>query len=678
MKLNFKKDNLNFNIAITVFAFVVTCIFIYTGTILNSGYKYKIGDISNKRFYAEKESVNQVATNKLKKEAINSVATIYTHDTQIDKNIYSELDSFFKDINSFSTTEFEINSTSAPIGVTSNIYLTYEQILFLQDTSLQQQQQYQSDIVKILEKQLNTGVRNDTVDATLSSIKENIEELGYSYEATDILYVITSDILKPNLIIDEDATKKAQEEKADAIEPVMVLKNQKIIDEGEIITDEIYSILDGQGYIKKDSILQNLPYIISNCIIIFLLLFTMCFYLYSYNFKIWTSKSNMLFIYTLYFICIATSLFISNYTSFLIPIIMCTALISLIFEVPTAIVINFIFTIISGLIYDMDNQFLIYFTAMGTISAFAIKYYTERVRLIYIAVSSSIIAVILNLCLLIVFDAHWQEKALIQSIYAFSSITLSYVLLTGSLPIWEGIFGLVTNLRLEELINPNTPLMHRLMLEAPGTYHHSLVVSNLAEAAAYNINANPTLAKVGAYYHDIGKLYAPNYFTENIRGESPHINLTPEESAKIITAHTTNGVILGKKHKLPNVILNIISEHHGTTLAKYFYITAKNENINIDKKLFQYKGPIPSSKESAIIMMADIAEAAIRSKTNDKLTYEEMKDFIRELITEKLNDGQFVGCDITFKDLENIIDGFMDIFKGMYHQRISYPKEAEV
>lgn len=678
MRLNLKKENLNFNIILTTLTFIITVVLIYVLTILSSGYEYKIGDISNKRFYAEKEAINQVATNKLKKDAISSVASVYTHDNQIDNDIYNELDLFFEDINSVSTLEFEISSSSVPVGVTNNIYLTYDQILLLQEVGSKQQDKYKSDIYNILEKQLNTGVRSDTIDATLATIKEGIERLNYDDETTDILYTIISDVLKPNLIIDQAATKKAQDEKANAIEPEMVLKNQKIIDEGEIITEEIYSILEGQGFIKKEGISQNLPYIISNSIIIAILLFILCFYLYNYSFKIWTSKSNMLFIYTLYFICIIVSLLANSYTPFLIPIIMCTAIISLIFNTPIAIIINFIFTIICGIICDMEIQYLIYFITMGTISAFAIKYYTERIRLIYIAASNSLIAVILNLCLLIIFDTYWQEKALIQSIYSFSSVTLSYVLLTGSLPIWEGIFGLVTNLRLEELINPNTPLMHRLMLEAPGTYHHSLIVSNLAEAAAYNINANPTLAKVGAYYHDVGKLYAPNYFTENIHGESPHINLTPEKSAEIITAHTKNGIVLGKKHKLPKVILDIIAEHHGTTVAKYFYITAKKQNNEIDKKLFQYKGPIPSSKEAAIIMMADISEAAIRSRTGEKLSYQEMKDFIRELITEKLNDGQFAGCDITFKDLEKIIEGFMDIFKGMYHQRISYPKETEV
>ena len=231
-----------------------------------------------------------------------------------------------------------------------------------------------------------------------------------------------------------------------------------------------------------------------------------------------------------------------------------------------------------------------------------------------------------------------------------------------------------------ELANPANELMRRLMIETPGTYHHSLIVANLAETAAYDIFCNGTLARVGAYYHDIGKLYKPQYFSENQFGENAHDQLDPYISAKMIIDHVEQGVELAKEHGIPPVIIDIIRQHHGTTLVKYFYVKSTKEKPEGETKEedFRYKGPIPQFKESAIVMLADTVEAAVRSSFNQGKSASDVEALIDVLIKDKLNDGQLNDCRLDLKELESIKQSFLKVFNGMNHNRVAYPKEEEV
>ncbi len=248
------------------------------------------------------------------------------------------------------------------------------------------------------------------------------------------------------------------------------------------------------------------------------------------------------------------------------------------------------------------------------------------------------------------------------------------VLTIGTLPIWENIFKIVTPLKLLELSNPNQVLLKRLLLEAPGTYHHSIIVGNLSERAAEAIGADPLLARVGAYYHDIGKLKRPYFFKENQLGmDNPHDKLKPNMSTLIITNHTKDGIALAKEYNIPEEIIDIIAQHHGDTTVSYFYHKALKENeskeVNIED--FRYPGPKPKTREAAIVMLADSTEAAVRSlKEPTKKNIEEM---IRNIIKGKLQDGQLEECNLTLKDLNTIANAFSTIMMGIFHERIEYP-----
>lgn len=240
------------------------------------------------------------------------------------------------------------------------------------------------------------------------------------------------------------------------------------------------------------------------------------------------------------------------------------------------------------------------------------------------------------------------------------------------MPFFEAGFGILSTLKLIELSNPNHPLLKKILMEAPGTYHHSVMVANLAESACEAVGANGLLARVGCYYHDIGKTRRPQFFIENqMNIENPHNHLSPESSRDIIIAHAKDGAEMLKKHKLPKEIVDIAEQHHGTTLLKYFYYKAKEENEGINEADFRYPGPKPQTKEAAIISIADSVEAAVRSMSRP--TLEQIKEVIQSIVQDRLQDDQLNECDITLKELEVIKKTFCETLNGIFHSRIEYP-----
>lgn len=279
-------------------------------------------------------------------------------------------------------------------------------------------------------------------------------------------------------------------------------------------------------------------------------------------------------------------------------------------------------------------------------------------------------------------NSHEVSSVLTNGFYGALNGIFCAVLTVGSLPLWESVFGVVTPLKLLELSNPNHPLLKKLLIEAPGTYHHSIIVGNLSEAAANAVGANSLLARTGAFYHDIGKTSRPYFFKENqLTSENPHDKISPSLSSLIITNHVKDGLELAKKHKLPGEITAFINEHHGNTLVAYFYHKALNgENgEKVDEESFRYKGKKPQTKETAIVMLADSVEAAVRSLSAPNR--DKIQKMIEKIIKDKLEDGQLEDCDLTLKELESIKQAFINVILGIFHERIEYPdldmKEAK-
>jgi putative nucleotidyltransferase with HDIG domain len=261
---------------------------------------------------------------------------------------------------------------------------------------------------------------------------------------------------------------------------------------------------------------------------------------------------------------------------------------------------------------------------------------------------------------------------------------LSGIIAVGVLPLLENLFKITTDITLLELTDFNHPLLRRMQIEAPGTYHHSLMVANLSENAAAAIGASPLLCRVCCFFHDIGKLVKPDYFTENQRGGlNPHDEKNPSMSALVIKAHVKEGVELAREHKLPSEIIDVIQQHHGTSLIQYFYHQARerlkdDQDYNtptVDQSTYRYDGPRPAFKESAIIFFADGVEAA--SRTLPKVTQSNIEDLIDKIFRDRIEDGQLDDCPLTFQELNKIRESFVYTLLNMLHSRVEYPKDED-
>ena len=274
----------------------------------------------------------------------------------------------------------------------------------------------------------------------------------------------------------------------------------------------------------------------------------------------------------------------------------------------------------------------------------------------------------------VILEYAWNSALIYAGLVMASSLILS-VFCVGMLSVWENMFDIVTPARLHELANTNHPLLKKMMTAAPGTYHHSMMTASLAEGAAEAIGANALLARTGAMYHDVGKLRRPLYFMENQNGHNIHDTLTPEESAGFIIAHLKDAQAYLSRYRMPSEIKKIVNEHHGTTLVAYFYCKAKKlqekDGEPVIERLFRYQGGLPSSKESAIVMLADSCEAAVRSLSDP--SREEIAEMVRKIVQGKMDEGQLRQSPLTLEEVEKIEKSFLVTLIGLMHERIRYP-----
>jgi putative nucleotidyltransferase with HDIG domain len=326
-------------------------------------------------------------------------------------------------------------------------------------------------------------------------------------------------------------------------------------------------------------------------------------------------------------------------------------------------------------IADMINVEMVVYTLLSGVSG--ILFLSKRYQRASILKTGAFISAMnmLTICFITFLNIgeFTQWEFLYYLLFAFLSGTLSAVFTMGLQPFFEAAFGILSPIRLLELSNPNHPLLKKILTEAPGTYHHSLMVANLAEAACEAIGANGLLARVGSYYHDIGKTKRPQFFIENqMNIGNPHDRLEPEVSRDIILEHTTDGAETLKKYKLPKEFSDIAEQHHGTTCLKYFYSKAKEKDPDVKEDDYRYPGPKPQMKETAVINIADSVEAAVRSMNHP--TPEQIKNLVHSIIQSRLMDGQFNECDMTLKELEIIKTTLCETLNGIFHSRIQYPK----
>ena len=511
-------------------------------------------------------------------------------------------------------------------------------------------------------------------------IRKNIPNNVTRYKG-NLIVGILDQVIVPNLVIDEYATEIAKKNVQEAVKPYEVVfkKGQVIVSQDEPVSKLKRDALRAAGY----NVLQvNFSGILG----IFLLIgfFTFVFLQYEKNFekKYYNAKYlTMMATFTLALSFIAAVLQ-TGFSPYILPIPTYTILLSIFTTPRNAFFASTIVLALLSVGMHYPTEVIVSFMFLNTVvmTAMSNLKFSRRSDLLIIALKITLTGILLvgGIYLLERYMMDIDNSKILWdlALLVLNCFVISGVFLLGFLPIIENLFGVMTPYGLAELAD--SKLLKRLLSDAPGTYNHSLIVSQLVEAAAEAIGANPILARVGTMYHDIGKLYRPMFFVENqsFYGiENPHKTCTPRFSKMLITAHPKDGIELAKEHKLPQVIHNFINQHHGTSLVSYFYNEALKEEgeDNVKEEQFRYPGPKPNTKETAILMIADAVESAVRAAKNP--SNEEIDAIIAKIIKERLNDGQLEDSPLTLKDLKTIAETFSRMLRGMHHKRIKYHDE---
>jgi putative nucleotidyltransferase with HDIG domain len=356
-----------------------------------------------------------------------------------------------------------------------------------------------------------------------------------------------------------------------------------------------------------------------------------------------------------------------------LPVSAGAMLASLLLDFHIALAFSFVVSILLGITFQGDPFIPVYFFLSSIVAALKVIRCKKRTALLKAGAFTALVNVLVILCIDL-YHGGLMARGMEDMIAGFASAVMVTMIVSVTLPFFETLFDIATDIKLLELMEPSQPLLKELVFKSPGTYHHSILIGNLAEAAAEAIGENPILARVGAYYHDIGKIHKPEYFIENQRpAANKHDKLAPSMSSLIIASHVKEGVELARSHRLPSTIIDIIQQHHGTALITYFYQKAKDLQpvAPVAEEDYRYHGPRPRTKVAAIVMLSDAVEAA--SRTLDDPTPQRIQMLTSSIITRIFLDDQLIMCDLTLKDLREISKSFNFVLSGIYHQRIDYP-----
>lgn len=665
-----------------IFLFTITSILVYfiiMTVVTPKRYDFVEGNIANVDIKAPRDIIDEEATKAKEQEVAAKVEKKFTLKNEVKIEASENIKSFFdKLINIKSSESVEKDKISElkkieAFKLTDSEYKTLLDLDVAKDTELQWIALAAID--KGYEEQIEEGNSEDIASAK-AIVDEYLSSQGLESNIEEILKEMCDSQIQPNYFFDQAKTDEAVKEALKSVSKVMIKKNQIIVKEGEPITQQQITILTELGLVGEST---SKDYIYTYIIIALYVLFVLVLqyiYLRKEKKEVLMNTKLVFLILLLNLLSLVTTRIFSFVSLFLVPIACSPILMTVFIDCKVSVIINSLNLMLIGVIAGFDPQIILVGLVVTILASTTLKKVSQRNDILYSTLYMAISASIVVLSSGILLSNNIKKILLDMLLVAFGSF-ISGILAMGLLPFLESSFSLVTNMKLLELSNPNNPLLKRLLMEAPGTYHHSIMVANLAEVAAEEVGANPMLVRVGAYYHDVGKIKRPFFFGENqLGGVNPHDKISPSLSTSIIISHVKDGLELAKEHDIPTVVSDMIVQHHGTTLVKYFYYTLKNSSENPDEikeEDFRYSGPRPQSKEAAIIMMADSVEAAVRSIQEPTLS--KIEEMVNNIVKDKLNSNQLNECDLTFKDLEIIKSCFLRVLKGIYHHRIEYPTE---
>ncbi len=486
--------------------------------------------------------------------------------------------------------------------------------------------------------------------------------------------------IEPNLIYDKSRSETERNDLLSSIPPAsgMVMSGQKIVDRGEVITNNTYRVLNSfDKEMKRRSSTQEelTTTIIGQVLFIFILVMLFTSYLSLFRKDYFDKPRSITMLYamiTLFPIFVSLMMKHNFFSVYIIPFAMAPIFVRVFMDSRTAFISHVTMILICAAAVKYQYEFIIVQLVAGLVAIYSLRELSKRSQIFITALLVTIASGVVYLALQLMQDN--QVFNVDASMYSYFTVNGIFLLLSYPLMyIIEKMFGFTSNVTLFELSNTNKGLLRNLSEIAPGTFQHSITVGNLAAEIANRIRANSLLVRTGALYHDIGKMTNPVFFTENQAGVNPHDQLSDLESAQIIISHVSEGLKMAEKVGLPGIIKDFITTHHGTGITKYFYINYCNAHPTevIDKSQFQYPGPNPFTREQAILMMADTVEAASRSL--NEYTEESISNLVNKLIDGQVADGFFKECPITFRDIALAKQVLIERLKAIYHTRISYP-----
>jgi cyclic-di-AMP phosphodiesterase PgpH len=657
------------------------------GTVLPPRYNFQLHQTSPVTIRSPITAVDTLKTQQSRDQAMQRVQPIYTQSAEVETQAVQNADKLYQTAtqvvsNTSLSTAARLQQLQAvaPKKVSPS---TLQVLIGLDPQQIGTLQSVSDGIIKALLDQQFT--QNSMSQASLLVDRQM---LNYNLDHVSRLVVqdVVTSVLSPNMVYQKQATDRQRQLAAEQVPATYIHQGDVIVSKGEIISDTIISELKDVG------LYGNQPhYGVLVGFALFMLIAVGLLRIYIEHRPVRRRVDNLrLLILTLILTLMAVLILLTKdvingggpaSAAYLMPISMGAMLITVIVDASLAVVTCFYLSLLFGVAMGYDFWFTFIAVVGSLIGAYSVERVTHRgtfMRAGFLVSLMNMIA-ILAMQLLAPGDGVDFHQTWVRLGLGGLNGLLSAILTMGILPFFETAFGLLTPIRLLELSNPSNPLLKKLLMEAPGTYHHSLIVGNLAEAAAEIVGADPLICRVGAYYHDVGKMRRPMFFVENqMTKENPHDKIAPSLSHLIITSHVTDGLAMLEKAGLPKPIRDICATHHGTTILWYFYNKAreqdKNGSVQVDD--YRYPGPKPKTRENAILMVCDAVEAAVRAM--QKPTPGRVEGVIRKIIRDRLQDGQLDECDLTLQDLDAMVGAFMKTLKGIYHSRIEYPDPDKI
>ncbi|HAN95535.1 HD family phosphohydrolase [Candidatus Darwinibacter acetoxidans] len=525
-------------------------------------------------------------------------------------------------------------------------------------------------VLAAMEERISEDGLRDARDA----FEESVKRSGLRDDLEQAAVVLGRQLIRPNLVLDTERVQEAVAQAEQAVQPVQIIQGEIIIRKGDVVRPEHISLMRDVGLLKTG---RDYGAAAGRTLLVLAVVALMGVYLRQNRLQVLENPAHMGLVGSV----VVTVLLLGRLFSmlawpeavYLNPSALVGLLLTLLLDPKVATMATVVTAVLLGVISDFSWAVGILALVGGLTAVLSVSKVSQRGDLMR---AGSIVGGV-NVLLMVALGLVGKDSGLlIHSYLGLLSGVLASIVAIGVLPYLESAFKITSPIRLLELSNPNHPLLRRLMLEAPGTYHHSILVGNLAEAAAEAVGADGLLARVGSHYHDIGKLKRPYFFVENQVGkDNPHDKMAPSLSTLIVTSHVKDGLELASEYRLPDVVTQFIAQHHGTDLVRFFYhrATEASEDSSVEEKDFRYPGPKPQGKEVAIVSLADAVEAAVRSLT--KPTPGKIEGLVRKIIKDRLNSGQLDESDLTFQDMDRIANAFVKVIMGMFHTRVEYPEK---